>query len=232
MTVADPPPHHPAGGTGGVSPARALWQDSADLAAAALAHPFVCGIADGTLSRDRFAGYIAQDAFFLESFARAYALAIAHSPDRAGLHAFADLLDGVRAELTLHAAYALRWGIDLSTVTPAPATLAYTDFLLATAGLGGVGLTCAAMTPCMRLYAHLGQCLARRRTSDRYAEWVDTYADPAFETLAATLEGLLDTYAGPDAGSRCASTYRRAMRLELAFFDSAFDPARRADPEP
>ena len=28
-----------------------------------------------------FAGYVAQDAFFLESFARAYALALAHSPD-------------------------------------------------------------------------------------------------------------------------------------------------------
>jgi thiaminase/transcriptional activator TenA len=203
-----------------VSLARTLWIENADLAATALAHPFVRGTADGSLPRDRFAGYIAQDAFFLESFARAYALAIAHSPDRAGIDAFADLLGGVRQELNLHATYARTWDIDLSTVTPTPSTAAYTDFLLATAALGGVGLTCAAMTPCMRLYAHLGQRLAEAPVHERYAEWIDTYADPGFDALATTLERLLDTYAVDDGSVR--STYRRAMRLELQFFDAAW----------
>jgi thiaminase (transcriptional activator TenA) len=205
-----------------MSLARTLWRDNADLASAALGHPFVRAIADGTLARERFAGYLAQDAFFLESFARGYALALAHSPDRAGLDAFAELLDGVRGELRLHASYAARWGVDLSAVAPAAATLAYTDFLLATAALGGVGLTCAAMTPCMRLYAHLGRQLASGHVDPRYAEWVDTYADPQFERLAATLERLLDTYGGSgEPGGRLAATYRRAMRLEIAFFDAA-----------
>ena len=210
-----------------MSLARTLWADNADLAAAALAHPFVRGIAEGTLPPDRFTGYIAQDAFFLESFARAYALAIAHSPDRDGLNAFADLLGGVREELNLHASYARRWGVDLSAVVPTPATAAYTDFLLATAALGGVDLTCTAMTPCMRLYAYLGQQLASGPVNDQYAEWVNTYADPAFEALATTLEGLLDTYAsdtGP-ALDKARATYRRAMRLELMFFDSSYGPA-------
>ena len=209
-------------GTDEVGLAASLWRDNTDIAEAALAHPFVQGIGDGTLDRDRFAGYVAQDAFFLESFARAYALAIAHSPDRAALDAFADLLDGVRAELGLHASYAQRWGIDLAAVTPAPATSAYTDFLLATAALGGVGLTCAAMTPCMRLYAYLGRRLADGPVERPYAEWVETYADPGFETLAATLEGLLDRYADPDS-KRVREVYRRAMHLELAFFAAAFE---------
>src|SRR3712207_7643856 len=41
-------------------------------------------------------------------------------------------------------------------------------------------LTAAAMTPCMRLYAHLGRSLSPE-TAGEYAEWVTTYADPAFE---------------------------------------------------
>ena len=204
-----------------MSLATTLWQANADLAAAALAHPFVRGLADGSLPREAFAGYIAQDAFFLESFARAYALALAYSPDRAGLDAFADLLAGVREELALHAGYASRWGVDLPGVRPAPATMAYTDFLLATASLGGTGLTCAAMTPCMRLYAFLGQRLAQGPVGADYAEWVKTYADPGFEKLASTLEGLLDTYL--DDADRGAAAYRRAMRLELAFFDAAYE---------
>lgn len=203
-----------------MSTSQILWKDSADLATAALQQPFVRCLADGTLPREHFAGYVAQDAFFLESFARAYALALANCPDRAGIEAFADLLAGVREELRLHASYADRWGIDLSAVQPAPATLAYTDFLLASAAIGGVGQACAAMTPCMRLYAYLGQSLARTRTSDTYADWVNAYADPQFDTLASTLEGLLDAYT--DDIDRGRTTYRRAMRLELQFFDAAY----------
>ena len=75
------------------------------------------------------------------------------------------------------------------------------------------------MTPCMRLYAHLGQTLARSRTSETYVDWIDTYADPQFDALAATLERLLDNYV--DDIDRVRDTYRRAMRLELAFFDAA-----------
>ena len=74
----------------------ALWSDSADVAADVLAHPFVRGIGDGSLSKEAFAGYLAQDAFFLESFAQAYALALARSTDTSTLLTLADLLAGVR----------------------------------------------------------------------------------------------------------------------------------------
>ncbi|ADB72906.1 TenA family protein [Geodermatophilus obscurus] len=202
-----------------MSLAAELWTANADLAAEALAHPFVTGVGDGTLPQAVFSGYVAQDAFFLESFARAYAVGIAHSPDRATLDTFADLLAGVREELALHAGYAARWGIDLVRVEPLPATLAYTDFLLSTAFLGGITLTAAAMTPCVRLYAHLGRSLSAETAGD-YAEWVTTYADPGFEELAVTLERLLDQHASDVPAVRTA--YRRAMQLEVGFFEAAW----------
>lgn len=203
-----------------MSLAGELWTANADLAAEALAHPFVRGLADGSLPERLFAGYVAQDAFFLEAFARGYALGVAHSPDRSGVEAFADLLQGVREELRLHDGYAARWGIDLADVRPAEATLAYTDFLLATAALADVGLLCAALTPCMRLYAHLGGALAGS-DGGRYREWVDTYSAPEFAELAATLERLLDRYAEGRPAVRAA--YRRAMRLEVGFFAAAWE---------
>ena len=148
-----------------------LWSENADIVAEVLANPFVRGIGDGSLDRELFAGYIAQDAFFLESFARAYALALARSTDTATLLTFADLLAGVREELGLHASYAAEWGIDMAGVTPATATLAYTEFLLATAATGDLGVVCAAMTPCMRLYAHIGRSLDAEKAGP-YAAWV------------------------------------------------------------
>lgn len=198
-----------------------LWSENADIVADVLANPFVRGIGDGSLPRELFAGYIAQDAFFLESFARAYALALARSADTETLLTFADLLAGVREELGLHASYAAEWGIDMAGVRPAPATLAYTEFLLATAATRGVGVVCAAMTPCMRLYAHIGSALDASAAGP-YAQWVQTYADPGFEEIATLLERLLDQHGDDSAELRAA--YRRAMRLELEFFAAALRP--------
>lgn len=195
-----------------------LWSANSDVAADALAHPFIRRLGDGSLDRAVFAGYVAQDAYFLESFARAYALALARSPDTPTLIALAGLIAGVGEELGLHNSYAARWGIDMTGVEPSPKTLAYTDFLLATAATCSLGVILAAMTPCMRLYAWLGASLDAGAAGN-YAEWVQTYADPGFGNLASALEGLLDQHA--EDGPAVRRAYRRAMRLEVEFFDSA-----------
>jgi thiaminase/transcriptional activator TenA len=137
---------------------------------------------------------------------------------------FADLIRGVLEDLKLHGSYAEKWGVRLDVVVPAGATLAYTDFLLSTAALKSVGETCAAMTPCMRLYAFLGRSLVEEEGQDQanpYAEWIATYSDPEFDALVATLERLLDRYASDAPGTR--SAYRRAMELEIAFFEVNYE---------
>lgn len=199
--------------------AAELWKDNADLAEACLRHPFVQGIARGHLARDRFVFYVEQDAFFLESFARAYALAFAKAPDRDTMTAFRALLDGVFDELYLHHGYAQRWGARLDP-EPAPATLAYTDFLLRVAWSEPVGRILAAMTPCMRLYAYLGQQLAPDTADDSpYREWVETYSHADFDALAERMESMLD--ARGDGSDDICRHYRTAMRLEYDFFDQA-----------
>jgi len=198
---------------------ESLWHRNRVLAQAALEHPFVRGIASGELPRARFAYYVGQDATFLDAFCRAYALALAKSPDYDGPIAFRELLDAAADELRLHQGYAARWEVDLH---PAPdsATSAYTNFLLAVAALEPVGHITAAMTPCMRLYAFLGQQLAAQtKPESPYREWVMTYSSEQFESLARRLEVLLDRYGGDQ--DRLAVLYQQAMELELGFFDAA-----------
>lgn len=200
--------------------ASQLWERNADLAQACLTCRFVRGLADGSLPRELFKGYIAQDAFFLEAFARAYAMAAARSQDRESLAAFTSLQMGVIEELRLHGSYAARWGVDLRGVVPGAATRAYTDFLFSVASTGTVGEICAAMTPCMRLYAFIGQSLAKRSGggSHAYSEWVATYASDGFAHLTQQLESLLVLH-GLEA-EKMARLYRRAMHLELGFFEA------------
>lgn len=201
-----------------VSLARTLWESNADLAERILAHGFVRGLGDGSLPVDCFKSYVAQDAYFLEAFARAYAFCLANSTTRADLNDFADLIAGVRGELALHKGYADRWQVDLTAVVPLAATQAYVDFLLGTARRGDLGATIAAMTPCMRLYAFLGRALSAAPVAPLYAEWVTAYADPGFEALAARLEALLDRHATNSEAVR--TNYARAMNLEYGFFDA------------
>jgi len=193
-----------------------LWRQNQALAARILAHPFVRGLGDGSLPKASFRRYVAQDAYFLEAFARAYAVCLATSHEREDLYDFAGLIGGVIEELRLHAGYAALWKVELEGVVPNPATLAYTNFLATTAARGSIGETAAAMTPCMRLYAFLGQSLARGPVADPYAEWIRTYAAPEFETLAARLEAVLDRHARDLPPIHTA--YRQAMLLELEFF--------------
>jgi thiaminase/transcriptional activator TenA len=180
----------------------------------------VRGIASGDLPREKFAAYVAQDAYFLEAFGRAYALAAAKCTDREGLREFYDLLGGVLEELRMHGEYARRWGIVLEPV-PTAATLAYTDFALRVAALEPVGQIAAAQAPCMRLYAYLGQSLQPGAREDSpYVEWVRTYASPQFDTLARRLEALLDRYGGDQ--KLLEANYGRAMELEYGFFEAAW----------
>lgn len=201
-----------------VSLAATLWVANREGAGRILAHGFVRGLGDGTLPVDSFKAYVAQDAYFLEAFARAYAFCLANSTTREDLRDFAELIAGALDELKLHARYAARWQVDLGGVTPIDATRAYVDFLLETARRGNLGETIAAMTPCMRLYAFLGRTLSAGPVAPRYAEWMTTYADPGFESLAARLEALLDKHATDSVAVR--DNYARAMDLEYGFFDA------------
>lgn len=199
-----------------------LWSANQDLARANLQHPFVQGLADGSLARERFAYYVSQDAFFLKAFARGYVIAGAKAPDWEGFCALHLLAKGVLDELKLHTVYAADWGVDVDDVKPAAATRHYTDFLLTTAWSHDTGLTVVALTPCMRLYAFLGRQLALDQSAPHpYTNWIETYSSQEIEDLALELERLTDQYNSDTALVR--DTYRYAMQCELAFFQAAFD---------
>lgn len=205
-----------------MSIASDLWQANQDLATACLENSFVQGIRDGSLPKAKFAYYVGQDAFFLEAFARAYSIAAAKVPDWQGFQIFHGLADGVLQELKLHQSYASQWQVDLQTVEPGAATRRYTDFLLATAWSQDVGVTAAAMLPCMRLYAFLGQSLAQGGIPEhRYSEWIRTYSSDEFEPLAKQLADLAERYA--TLTPVVQSTYRYAMQCELDFFQAAWE---------
>jgi len=204
---------------------------SADVWDAQHAHPFVRGIGDGTLPEEPFRWYVRQDYRFLIDYGRLLALGAARAPRLEEMRRFAGLAQGVlEQEMALHTGFAERWGIaaaELEAVTPAPATAAYTDFLLRTAALGDYAELVAALLPCMWGYAEIGERLAAAGPPDHpgYAEWIAVYADDEFAQLAAWCRELTDA-AGSGLGeagvARMHAAFRASSEHELAFWEMAW----------
>ncbi|OHB81010.1 MAG: thiaminase II [Planctomycetes bacterium RBG_16_64_10] len=201
---------------------ESLWRENADVIRSCLEHPFVRGLADGTLSHDAFRYYVAQDALFLRAFVRAYALAAAKCADLDHARLFHELMTGALNELKLHAGYAAQLGIHLTHVKPDPATSAYTEFLLRVAWHDSLAEIIAAMLPCMQLYWYLGTELAASLYPQHpFEDWIGTYSSKEFKQLCTRLEWLLDEVASDCPAVRDAYCY--AMKCELGFFSAPME---------
>ena len=202
---------------------KKLWEDNYEIALLNLNTKFVQGIKTGSLPKNIFQEYLAQDYFFLETFARAYGLAVSKSKDKYSIRKLSELLMGVSEELILHETYAKEWNIDLSNNYIKKATKNYTDFLDDTAKrLSSVEIM-FAMTPCMRLYSWIGKSLYEDDFDDKYKEWIITYSDEEFENLANSLENLIETNKELYDINQAKYLYKRAMELELDFFNAYSD---------
>ncbi len=201
-------------------------------------HPFVAGIADGTLPEKAFRAYLIQDYRFLVHFARAHALE-AYKADtvedlRWAASAAALIID---EEMRLHVAYCADWGIseaEMEAAEEAPANVAYTRFVLDT-GLAGDALDLAvALTPCTVGYGEIGARLAAdpatlRGDANPYEAWIAAYSGDAYQAgvreTVERLEALGSRRGGAARFDDLVALYRRATRLETDFWQMGFDLA-------
>ena len=197
-----------------------LWESNYDLASLSLNTKFVQGIKNGDLPKTKFQEYLAQDYFFLESFARAYGLAISKSKRKETIKILSGLLSGVSEELILHETYSKEWDIELTTNSIEPATKKYTDFLEDVSLNLGLIEIMSAMTPCMRLYSWIGKNLSNMISNNPYKDWILTYSDQSFDDLAISLENLINEYDDFYDISQVYFLYKKAMELELGFFNT------------
>jgi thiaminase (transcriptional activator TenA) len=197
-----------------------LRQKAANVWEAQHQHPFVRGIGDGTLNLERFKFWLRQDYVFLIEYSRLLALAAARSPDLNTMIRFATLLkETVDTEMSLHRGYAAEFNIsaeDLERESPAPATRAYTDFLVRVAATGDFAELAAALLPCMWAFSEIGQKLAAQPAprDQRYAKWIAMYSSKDFAELAQWCRNLLDRLAA-------GLPERDLQKLEAAFLTSS-----------
>jgi thiaminase/transcriptional activator TenA len=206
------------------------WQRTAPLRAAIDALPFNLELAAGTLSRDRFQGYIIQDALYLDQYARTLAIAGARGPDGATLRAFAEsALEAVAVEQVLHERYLTEFGVDpvqLANTQASPDCLGYPSFLLAVAYHDPWEVLVSALLPCFWIYWDVGNTVARKAAANNpYRAWIDTYSDEHFGAAVRAVIAATDRAAEGTTQAirdRMMTAFIRSTQFEWLFWDGAY----------
>src|SRR5687767_6397357 len=204
-----------------------LWQSIAPIYAAILRHPFVAGLTDGSLPRERFQFYAVQDALYLREYARSLSLAAVRAPDDDWIVMFNEHAAGaLKVERALHESFFTEFGLTPGAVraTPlAPTNLAYCSYLLSIAYAGPFHETVAAVLPCYWIYWEVGKELERKGSADPlYARWIGTYASEEFGGVVRAVIDVTDRIAAT-LGATERETMRRhfetTSRYEWMFWD-------------
>ena len=197
---------------------------------ASFAHPFVTGIADGSLPLDRFKHYVLNDAYYLSCFAQVQALGAAKAPDLHTANRMAAHVQGTYgAELSLHEKFSGLLGItdeERNAFQPAPTAYAYTSHLFRAAYSGHLGDIIAAILPCYWLYYEIGERLKGAAPEEPiYREWIAAYGGEWFKQLVQEqierLDQLADTVTEADR-ERMERHFLISSRYEYLFWDMAY----------
>lgn len=193
---------------------------------ALLHHPFNRELANGTLAREAFRFYLAQDTLYIEEYARALALLAAKTPQQGRLYEFIEFArEGVETDKALHRDFMYKWDIQPAE-EPNLATEAYSNFLLTRVSLGSFAEGLAALLPCFWIYAQVGQDVAKiAQKPNPYEKWIATYAGDDFDATTHRLMQYTEIAAqkaGPELRQQMQETFIRSVRYEWYFWDSAY----------
>jgi thiaminase len=193
---------------------RAVW-------AAMARHPFVLGLARGTLPDSALQAWVQQDRIFVVQERRVVATLRGH-----GLPSPLDeLLADLDRSLVLEAEAFTRTAADRGfapDAEPWPVCLGYISYLRCAAFDGALeGLT--ALYAAERAYLDTWTAVAGRSPADSvYHAWIQNWSGEAFRAFVTSLGRGLDELAGapsPALTERLGVLFTRAARFELAFWE-------------
>ena len=197
-------------------------------------HPFVQGMGDGTLEKEKFRFYMIQDYLYLIDYAKLFAIGAMKATDLQTMGKFAALLDStLNEEMSLHREYAKKFEIsekELEKAQPSPTTLAYTHYMLHVGQSGTLAELVAALLPCMWSYWEIGKELREKPGAENefYREWIEMYSSEEFGELATWCINLFDSLTEDKSEAeleKLEEIFLNTTRFEYMFWDMAYNEA-------
>lgn len=194
-------------------------------------HPFVRGIADGSLAKEQLIHYIKQDFEYLNTYMRIYGIAISRCETREQIALFNEQISFIlSSEIHPHRNFCDRAGVayeELQGYPLAPSAHHYTRHMLNAAYEGSLEDILAALLPCPWTYAEIGQRLLEevRPTPDHpFYEWMHFYGSRE-SGVTDKMRSLLDGWAEGLSETRrrkLKELFDASCKLEYMFWDMAY----------
>ncbi|MCH7397042.1 thiaminase II [Belliella sp. DSM 107340] len=190
--------------------------------------PFNQELLQGSLSKERFKFYMAQDAYYLGEFGKALSTISGRMKDLDQVLAFSQFASGaIVVERALHEGYFKVLGIP-DQIEPSPTCLLYTNFLLTKSAYSNVEVAVAAVLPCFWIYKLVGDHIYSLQDGigdNPYKNWIDTYAGEDFaKSVAQAIEitNQLAENSSEALQEEMLEAFEMATKLEWMFWDSAY----------
>ncbi len=207
-----------------------LWISIGDIYGKILDHPFVQGLADGSLNEEVFRFYVIQDALYLKDYARGLALLGAKAPQDRWLMMFVEhARDAIVVERALHESFFREWELtdeEVYSAPMAPNNLLYTSYLLKTAYERPFPEILGSFLPCYWIYWEVGKELEKRGSpKELFRRWIQTYSSEQYASVVYQVLEVMDQVAHglkDDDLKLIQNHFIMTSRLEYLFWDMGF----------
>ena len=157
-----------------------------------LEHPFVKGIGEGTLDKEKFKNYLIQDYLYLKDYAKVFAMGLVKAETMKEMKFYHESIKGVLDDETaVHDNYLKDFGLSTEEVEAYKSELtteSYTNYMLGIALKGDSKDIAMTIMPCTWSYYYIGKHLYetyKENLKDNfYAPWIEGYASNEFRECA------------------------------------------------
>jgi thiaminase/transcriptional activator TenA len=211
-----------------------LLEATKDIWASYNEHPFVKGIEDGTLDREKFRYYIIQDYLYLEDYAKSFAIGIAKAKSQETTSLFSryiNLLTG--CEMDIHRGYMGKFNVtqkELNATPRALDNLSYTSYMLRVSYEEGEAEILTAILSCAYSYEVIAKKIVENNPvaieHEFYGEWIKGYASKEYAkgniVLLDMLSSLTKHYTQQQI-KHLVDIFIACSRYELAFWEMSWN---------
>lgn len=199
-------------------------------------HPFVLGIQDGTLDKEKFRYYIVQDYLYLEDYAKTFAVGVAKAKSLKIANLFAKYINVMNGELDIHNGYLAKLGVTQEEIESTPRALdnlSYTSYMLRVAYEEGQAEIFAAILACAYSYEIIAKNIVKNNPSsvddEFYSDWVKGYISDGYAAENAVLLEVMDSLTEEYTEQQIqhlTDIFVACSRYELAFWEMAWNMSR------
>lgn len=196
-------------------------------------HPFVLGIQNGTLEKEKFRFYMIQDYLYLGDYAKIFALGVAKATSLSNAMLFSKYISVMNGELNVHSDYMARLGItqeDIDSAKRSLDSLSYTSYMLRVAYEETEVEIVAAILACAYSYEVIAKKMVENNPAavddEFYGSWISGYVSEEYSEENRVLIELLDDMTKsytPAQTEHLKDVFLACSRYEMAFWDLSWN---------